>query len=132
MQRLKDLRTLTRDPTAASKARAAENEAAGLKSIDLAASATTSGAPKKKPVFKSTLQPHNAGAVNVTPAVMLSGSGGVPDDEDPTGMVRNGFLEGGEDGGEMYVPEGVVGEECGGEGCWICRCKGKVGGGPKA
>ena len=44
-------------------------------------------------------------------------------------MVRNGFLvEGGEDGCEMYVPEGAGDVECGGEGCWICRCRGKVGG----
>ena len=60
------MKQLTKDPNAASKAERERkaNEEAGLKSINLSISGASSGGPtKKKPVFKSTLQPHNAAAV---------------------------------------------------------------------
>ena len=65
---------MTKDPNAAAKAREAERKAdeeAGLKSIDLSSLAnvgSTTGTTKKKPVFKSTLQPHNAAAIGAQPA----------------------------------------------------------------
>lgn len=90
---------MTRDPNAAAKSRDAErraNEEAGLKSIDLSSLAASSSASgnalsarkgvgasaqpqKKKPVFKSTLQPHNVAAVLGTQqgsAPVLEGMGG--------------------------------------------------------
>jgi len=60
------MKQLTKDPNAASKAERERkaNEEAGLKSINLSISGAGGGGPtKKKPVFKSTLQPHNAAAV---------------------------------------------------------------------
>jgi len=65
------MRQLTKDPNAAAKAREAErkaNEEAGLKSIDIASLAQPGAKMKKKPVFKSTLQPHNAAVLGVQPA----------------------------------------------------------------
>lgn len=64
-QNLKAMRSMTKDPNAAAKAREAErkaNEEAGLKPISLAA-VGIAGGPKKKAVFKSTLQPQNQAAV---------------------------------------------------------------------
>ncbi|KAI7529941.1 hypothetical protein KC331_g14942 [Hortaea werneckii] len=70
-KRLKEMKQLTKDPNAASKAERERkaNEEAGLKSINLSLSGSASGAApggKKKPVFKSTLQPHNAASVGST------------------------------------------------------------------
>jgi hypothetical protein len=56
------MKQLTRDPSAASKAREAEKNDSELKSINLSLSSASSGPVKKKPVFKSTLQPHNVPA----------------------------------------------------------------------
>lgn len=58
------MRNLTKDPAAAARARAAEernNAESGLKSISLATAGGAGGIipGKKKPVFKSTLQPQN-------------------------------------------------------------------------
>lgn len=135
------MRLLSKDPHAASKARAAEqkaNEEAGLKSISLSsaallgASTTASSATaapstgKKKPVFKSTLQPHNAtaaaAAVPTGPGDAVAGtdegvSGEAPlrlrEDNDPKGMVRNGWV------GEAYEPGFVTG--CDDPRCGGCR-----------
>ena len=107
------MRHLTRDPNAAAKARAAAqkaNEEAGLKSISLSAA---SGGPqqKKKPVFKSTLQPHNAAAIGVE---LKPASVGLRDGEDdPSGAVRNGWFE------DRYQPRFVTGCDIGG--CGVCR-----------
>ncbi|KAK4956371.1 hypothetical protein LTR10_005895 [Elasticomyces elasticus] len=105
-KRLKEMKQLTKDPNAASKAREAErkaNEEAGLKSINLSGAAAGS-TTKKKPVFKSTLQPHNAAVVNQTPApsaasrdVVMADAG--HDDwmkeynEDPAQMHANGWAQ---------------------------------------
>ncbi|KAK5169895.1 uncharacterized protein LTR77_005873 [Saxophila tyrrhenica] len=118
-KRLKDLRTLTRDPTATAKARAAEARAAeesGLKSLSLPSASTNStipsssasGAVKKKPVFKSTLQPHNAAALGseAKPVGLMVAR------DDPAGAVRNGWAE------ERYRPRFVMG--CGDGGCGVC------------
>lgn len=73
------MKQLTKDPNAASKAERERkaNEEAGLKSINLnlpSSGATGGGGPtgKKKPVFKSTLQPHNAAALGVGPAAPVT------------------------------------------------------------
>ena len=73
-KRLMEMRKLTKDPSAAARARAAEerqNAESGLKSISvpLGGSAGSSGQSgvKKKPVFKSTLQPQNAAIVPSKP-----------------------------------------------------------------
>ena len=73
------MRQLSKDPNAAAKAREAErkaNEESGLKSINisLATSAgnSTGVAGKKKPVFKSTLQPHNAAVLGQQPPMTTS------------------------------------------------------------
>ena len=67
------MKQLTKDPNAISKAERERksNEEAGLKSINLSlTSGTGSGAAaKKKPVFKSTLQPHNASVMGQSTAV---------------------------------------------------------------
>lgn len=67
------MRQMSKDPTAASRARAAEakasEESGGLKSINLSLSGVPNSAPgKKKPVFKSTLQPQNAATLGQTQA----------------------------------------------------------------
>ncbi|KAF7191960.1 G patch domain-containing protein 8 [Pseudocercospora fuligena] len=73
-KRLMEMRKLTKDPSAAARARAAEerqNAESGLKSISvpLGGSSASSGQSgvKKKPVFKSTLQPQNAAIVPAKP-----------------------------------------------------------------
>lgn len=103
---------MTRDPNAAAKARAAEQEAAGLKTLDISAAA-----PKKKPVFKSTLQPHNAGVVAPAPAVVV-------EDEDPSGMVRNGWVD------DAYRPMLIT--PCEDGGCTVCGGRGVEVGGARA
>ena len=114
------MRQLTKDPNAAAKARAAEqkaNEEAGLKSINIASlssSSTMSG--KKKPVFKSTLQPHNAAVLGQSSESKSSANldSEVPDqNSDPSGAVRNGWYE------DRYRPRFVTG--CDDEGCEVCR-----------
>ncbi|KAK3049174.1 hypothetical protein LTR09_009593 [Extremus antarcticus] len=131
-KRLKDLRTLTRDPAATAKARAAEqkaNEETGLKSIALSSataarpsststSTSTAGssgasAPKKKPVFKSTLQPHNAAALGTEAKPFITAVGGEDREGDPSGAVRNGWFE------ERYRPRFVTG--CEERGCAVCN-----------
>jgi hypothetical protein len=99
------MKQLTRDPSAVSKAREAEKSSSGLTSVSLSLStstnsSTTSGGPvKKKPVFKSTLQAHNAtSAKNQVP-----GSDSKEDAEDaswleewnadPTQMHANGWAD---------------------------------------
>ncbi len=121
-QRLKEMKQLTKDPNAANKAREAErkaNEEAGLKSINLSLPGAPAGTlNKKKPVFKSTLQPHNAAVISQatgasTAAKAINMSDAANDDwldeynADPTQMIANGwsddqydprFPDGGEDG----------------------------------
>ena len=110
------MRQLTKDPNAAAKARAAEqkaNEESGLKSINLSLSST--GSTKKKPVFKSTLQPHNAAALGQTESNVAAHLGSeVPDENnDPSGAIGNGWHE------DRYQPQFVTG--CDDEGCQICK-----------
>ena len=117
-QRLKEMRQLTKDPNAAAKARAAEqkaNEEAGLKSINISlSSSTTAPSGKKKPVFKSTLQPHNAAALGQTESKSANVEGGLMDENnDPSGAIRNGWYE------ERYQPQFVTG--CDDDGCEMCR-----------
>ncbi|KAK3679424.1 hypothetical protein LTR78_000985 [Recurvomyces mirabilis] len=133
-KRLKDLQQLTKDPNAASRARESErkaNEEAGIKSINLNLSGAGSSSSKKKPVFKSTLQPHNAAAFGQsTTSSSLSGAGaGIaevemsePADEswieewnaDPSQMKANGWEA------ERFDPRFPAGE------CGRCRrrCEG--------
>ena len=104
------MRQLTKDPNAAAKARAAEqkaNEEAGLKSIDLASlSASTSASVKKKPVFKSTLQPENAVAEPKPTATTNN------DDDDPTVLGSKAWWK------LPYDPRYVTG--CDEPGCKCC------------
>ncbi|KAK5128462.1 hypothetical protein LTR85_003130 [Meristemomyces frigidus] len=76
-KRLKEMKQLTKDPNATTKAERERkaNEEAGLKSINLSLSGGASGATssKKKPVFKSTLQPHNAAVIG-QPAALPTAS----------------------------------------------------------
>ena len=69
------MKQLTKDPNAISKAERERkaNEEAGLKSITLSLTSGSGGnvATKKKPVFKSTLQPHNASVIGPAPATVL-------------------------------------------------------------
>jgi len=121
-QRLKEMKQLTKDPNAASKAREAErkaNEEAGLKSINLSLPGAATGAlNKKKPVFRSTLQPHNAAVVGQstvasTAAKDINMSDATNDDwlneynADPTQMVANGWAE------DQYDPRFPGGDEHG-------------------
>ena len=110
------MRQLTKDPNAAAKARAAEqkaNEEAGLKNINISlSSSTTSG--KKKPVFKSTLQPHNAAALGQSEAKPMDPDTSVSDENnDPSGAFGNGWYE------DRYQPQFVTG--CDDAGCEMCR-----------
>jgi hypothetical protein len=76
---------MTKDPNAAAKQRQSEarsNAEGGLKSVSIplssSAAASSSGGPaKKKPVFKSTLQPQNAAVIppSAGPTLASSGSG---------------------------------------------------------
>ncbi|KAK5133431.1 hypothetical protein LTR08_007770 [Meristemomyces frigidus] len=74
-KRLKEMKQLTKDPNAVSKAERERksNEEAGLKSINLSLTGSSGGASttKKKPVFKSTLQPHNASVIGQTATVTV-------------------------------------------------------------
>jgi len=85
-----------------------------MKSINLS-SLSSSSAPasgKKKPVFKSTLQPHNAAAVQpaaISTAAKSSSSG----EDDPSGMVRNGWAD------DAYRPRFPLG--CENEDCGMCQ-----------
>ncbi|EMC92865.1 hypothetical protein BAUCODRAFT_27192 [Baudoinia panamericana UAMH 10762] len=109
-KRLKEMKQLTKDPNAASKARDAErraNEEAGLKSINLSLPASVPGTTKKKPVFKSTLQPHNAAVLGQqAPVTSQDSSISRAVDEawlkeynaDPSQMVANGWAN------EAYDP----------------------------
>lgn len=112
------MRTLTKDPNAAAKARQAEqkaNEEAGMKNINIALNASSSGTAssvKKKPVFKSTLQPHNAVALGVGQSAKARVEVAASDGEDPSGAVRNGWYE------ERYQPRFATG--CEEQGCVVC------------
>ena len=111
-QRMKEMKQLTKDPNAAAKARAAEkraNEEAGLKSINIALPTSTTSA-KKKPVFKSTLQPEHAADVDSKPAAKLDAS---DENSDPSGAVRNGWYE------ERYQPGFATG--CDDQDCEVCK-----------
>ncbi|TKA70597.1 hypothetical protein B0A55_06700 [Friedmanniomyces simplex] len=107
-KRLKEMKQLTKDPNAANKAREAErkaNEEAGLKSINVSLPGAAAGSStKKKPVFKSTLQPHNAAVVGQatgasSTAKDLSMNDVANDDwlneynADPTQMNANGWAD---------------------------------------
>ena len=111
------MRQLTKDPNAAAKARAAEqkaNEEAGLKSINISSLSSSTSTGKKKPVFKSTLQPHNAAALGQTESKALSLESSMPDENnDPSGAVRNGWYE------DRYNPQFTTG--CDEAGCEVCR-----------
>ena len=120
-KRLRDMRQLTKDPNAAAKARAAEqraNEEAGMTNISMPLSGTgsTSGlkgvvAGKKKPVFKSTLQPHNAAALGQSAEVKTSVDVG-GEEGDASGAVKNGWFE------ERYQPRFVT--RCDDGQCNVC------------
>lgn len=94
-KRLKEMRNLTKDPSAAARQRAAEervNSESGLKSISVPLSGSGGGAGstglKKKPVFKSTLQPQNASIVTSRPLDMSLGG-----DLDLNRAVANGWKD---------------------------------------
>ncbi|KAK3114683.1 hypothetical protein LTR53_006769 [Teratosphaeriaceae sp. CCFEE 6253] len=123
-KRLKEMKQLTKDPNAANKAREAErkaNEEAGLKSINLNLfSAAAGSTTKKKPVFKSTLQPHNAAGVSQLPGTVTASEDVDMDDAandewlieynaDPTQAKANGWAH------EAYDPRFQTGDcpECG-------------------
>jgi hypothetical protein len=65
------MRAMTKDPSAAQKQRLAESRSAsGLKSVSIPLSSTgqpQTASGKKKPVFKSTLQPQNVAALPSQP-----------------------------------------------------------------
>ena len=116
----KDMRQLTKDPNAAAKARLSEqraNEEAGMKNINisLSSSSGTAAPGKKKPVFKSTLQPHNAAALGQSSEGRTGSVGGweVEVEGDASGAVKNGWFE------ERYQPRFVTG--CEDEGCRVCE-----------
>jgi hypothetical protein len=116
----KDMRQLTKDPNAAVKARLSEqraNEEAGMKNINISLSSSSGAASsgKKKPVFKSTLQPHNAAALGQTSEGRTGSVGGGESDVDgdASGAVRNGWFE------ERYQPRFVTG--CDEDGCRVCE-----------
>lgn len=108
---------MTKDPNAAAK-RAAEqqraNDEAGIKTIDLASitssASASSSAVKKKPVFKSTLQPQTAVALGLGEAKSLNLG---DEDVDPSGAVENGWAE------DAYDPRFVVG--CEDPRCGVCK-----------
>ncbi|KAK1053748.1 hypothetical protein LTR12_000937 [Friedmanniomyces endolithicus] len=121
-KRLKEMKQLTKDPNAANKAREAErkaNEEAGLKSINLSLPGAATGAlNKKKPVFKSTLQPHNAAVISqatgATTATKDIGMRDATNDDwlneynaDPTQMIANDWLD------DQYDPRFPGGDEHG-------------------
>ncbi|KAF2210583.1 hypothetical protein CERZMDRAFT_99199 [Cercospora zeae-maydis SCOH1-5] len=91
-KRLKEMRNLTKDPSAAARQRAAEERAnaeSGIKSISLAGAGTsTASSGKKKPVFKSTLQSKDAPAA---PVKLVEDA--ADDTTDPSGAVRNGWAD---------------------------------------
>lgn len=90
-RRLKETRQMTKDPGAAARAREADSQNSGLKSIALPAGGGAGAGLKKKPVFKSTLQPQNASVVPAQPIdVMAEGRG---EGWDLNGAVRNGWKE---------------------------------------
>lgn len=97
------MKSLTKDPNAAARQRAAEekaNENAALKSVSMPLSGLGAGASgKKKPVFKTTLQPQNAALAPkaVNQVDLLGGRA-----EDWNGAVANGWS------GEVYDPERVT------------------------
>lgn len=80
---------MTKDPGAAARAREADSQNSGLKSIALPGAA--GGATKKKPVFKSTLQPQNASVVPAKPLDAIAEARG--EGWDLNGAVRNGWKE---------------------------------------
>ncbi|KAI5360685.1 Putative Zinc finger C2H2-type [Septoria linicola] len=91
-KRLKEMRNLTKDPSAAARQRAAEEKAnadSGMKSISLAgASGSSAPSGKKKPVFKSTLPSKDAPAALVAPISTAEDA-----TSDPSGAIRNGWAD---------------------------------------
>lgn len=86
-KRLKEMKQMTKDPTAAARAREAENRNAGLQSVSMGPGGA---APKKKkPVFKSTLQPQNADVVAAKPLDEMLGEREV----DGNAAIRNGWAK---------------------------------------
>ena len=67
---------------------------------------------KKKPVFKSTLQPHNAAALGQS-TESKPGPGAADSGSDASGAVRNGWFE------ERYQPRFATG--CEEVGCSVCE-----------
>jgi len=111
------MRQLTKDPNAAAKARAAEqraNEEAGMKSINLSSIASgNAGSGKKKPVFKSTLQPQNA-AILQQPEVKSNVDYDLSEkDDDPFGAIANGWYQ------DRYELDFAADCEC--QGCNVCN-----------
>ncbi|KAK4493897.1 hypothetical protein PRZ48_015082 [Zasmidium cellare] len=99
-KRLKDLKHLTKDPNAAARARESEarmNEEGGLKSVSISLPGSGSSGPvKKKPVFKSTLQPQNASVVPAKPLDLGK------DPHDSNAAVANGWAN------DQYDPTKIV------------------------
>lgn len=75
------------------------NEEAGLKSVSISLPGSGSGGPvKKKPVFKSTLQPQNASVVPAKPLDV----GIAKDSHDMNAAVANGWAD------DQYDPTKVM------------------------
>ena len=114
-QRMKEMKQLTKESHAAAKARTGDSQNiddSGVKSINISLSSSTSAAGKKKPVFKSTLQPHNAAALGQTepkPSILLD------ENQDASGAISNGWYE------DRYRPQFVTG--CNDTTCKFCRAK---------
>ena len=96
-QRLKEMKQLTKDTGGQLKPNKASNNSSEIQSMSL--NTTTSGAPKKKPVFKAigSSSSSNAAVAGTTPASLAGGGLDVSDpstateENDPSGAVRNGY-----------------------------------------
>lgn len=78
------------------------NEESGLKSVSIALPGSgSSGSVKKKPVFKSTLQPQNASVVPSKPLGVELGKGGA-DAYDLNKAIANGWAD------DQYDPSKVI------------------------
>ncbi|CAK4034811.1 G patch domain-containing 8 [Lecanosticta acicola] len=104
-KRLKEMKQISKDPTLAARAREQETQNSGLKSVATPSIPLTN---KKKPVFKSTMQPQNV------PAKPLDvGKSVVVVVQDGSGAVRNGWAERAYDpikGPTNYDPDLRIGE----------------------
>jgi hypothetical protein len=91
-QRLKEMKQLTKDTGGQLKPKASQGSSE-IQSMSL--SASTSGAPKKKPVFKAIGSSSKA-AVAGTPASLagaldVNNPSTAREENDPSGAVRNGY-----------------------------------------